>query len=199
MFLHISLTTLLQTIGYLGLFAFVFAESGLFFGFFLPGDSLIFTAGLLAATGYFSIALIIITVFLGAVLGDSFGYYFGKKTGKYLFTKDDSLIFSKKNLAKSQLFYHQHGSKTIVIARFIPVIRTFVPILAGSSNMKYRSFLLFNIIGGIFWTLLLTLLGYVLGNSIPHIEHYLLLIIFIISVLSFLPILWKISQERLEK
>ena len=199
MFLHLNLTTLLQTIGYFGLFAFVFAESGLFFGFFLPGDSLIFTAGLLAATGYFSIVLIIVIVFLGAVLGDSFGYFFGKRTGKYIFKKDDSFIFSKKNLEKSQAFYKNHGSKTIILARFIPIVRTFAPILAGTSNMSYKKFLAFNIIGGIGWTLLLTLLGYILGNSVPHIDHYLLMVIFIIIVISFLPVLWELYREGFKK
>ena len=196
MLLHLSLTSLLQTIGYLGLFLFVFAESGLFFGFFLPGDSLIFTAGLLAASGYFSIVPVIIIVLLAAVLGDSFGYYFGKKTGKYLFTKEDSLVFSKKNLVRSQTFYENHGSKTIILARFIPIVRTFAPILAGTSHMRYKTFLTFNIIGGILWTLVLTILGYVLGNSIPNIDHYLLFIVFIIILVSFLPIFWKVFQEK---
>ena len=196
MLLHLNLATLLQTIGYLGLFLFVFAESGLFFGFFLPGDSLIFTAGLLAASGYFSIVPVIIIVLLAAVLGDSFGYYFGKKTGKYLFTKEDSLVFSKKNLVRSQTFYENHGSKTIILARFIPIVRTFAPILAGTSHMRYKTFLTFNIVGGILWTLVLTILGYVLGNSIPNIDHYLLFIVFIIILVSFLPIFWKVFQEK---
>ena len=194
MFLHLNLQHILESIGYIGLFVFVFAETGLFFGFFLPGDSLLFTAGLLAAAGYFSIVPIILVIAVAAILGDSAGYYFGRKTKDYLFKKEDSWLFSKKNLRKSHAFYDAHGSKTIVIARFIPIIRTFAPILAGSAEMNYRLFFMFNAIGGVLWTLLLTLLGYWLGNSVPHIDHYILPGIFVVIVLSFIPVLWEMFR-----
>jgi len=191
-----DLKPLLEIIGYSGLFLFVFAESGLFFGFFLPGDSLLFTAGLLASGGFFYFPNVLFLVFLGAILGDAVGYYFGKKAGKHLFKKEESLIFSKKNLARSEVFYEKHGPKTIMIARFVPIVRTFAPILAGVSGMKYKKFLLFNVIGGTFWTVVVVSAGYLLGNTIPNIDKYLLPIIFIIVILSFLPILWEIYKNR---
>jgi membrane-associated protein len=132
MHLITNLPILLQSIGYLGLFIIVFAESGLFFGFFLPGDSLLFTAGLLAATGSFSLAPVIIITLIAAILGDSVGYYFGTKTGPLLFKRNDSLFFKKRHLERSSLFYEKHGSKTILLARFVPIVRTFAPIIAGA-------------------------------------------------------------------
>lgn len=196
---HLDLKVLLETVGYIGLFAIVFAESGLFFGFFLPGDSLLFTAGLLAAAGHFKLSIIIILCLIAAILGDSFGYYFGAKTGKRLFKKEDSLVFNKKNLEKSQAFYASHGAKTIILARFIPVVRTFAPILAGTSHMPYPKFLAYNVIGGFIWVLSLTLLGALLGNTIPNIDKYILPIALGIIILSLLPIGWKIIKETIHE
>jgi membrane-associated protein len=196
---HPDLKVLLETVGYIGLFAIVFAESGLFFGFFLPGDSLLFTAGLLAAAGHFKLSIVIILSLIAAILGDSFGYYFGSKTGKLLFKKEDSLIFNKNNLEKSQAFYAAHGAKTIILARFIPVVRTFAPILAGTSHMPYPKFLAYNVMGGFIWVLSLTLLGALLGNTIPNIDHYILPIAFSIIVISLLPIGWKIIKETIHE
>lgn len=193
---HINLILLLQTIGYLGLFGIIFAESGLLVGFFLPGDTLLFTAGLLCATHFFSIYLVIIIGILGALLGDSFGYYFGKYTGARLFKREDSWFFNQKNLTKSQVFYKEHGAKTILLARFIPIVRTFAPILAGTSHMDYKTFLKWNALGGIVWVTLMTLLGFGLGKSVPNIDHYILPIILVIFVLSFVPIVWNVLKER---
>jgi membrane-associated protein len=199
MLLHINLISLLQTIGYLGLFGIVFAESGLLVGFFLPGDTLLFTAGLLCATHFFSLPIVITLGILGALLGDSFGYYFGKITGARLFKREDSWFFNKKNLTKSQDFYKEHGTKTILLARFVPIVRTFAPILAGTSQMHYKTFLKWNVFGGIVWVTLMTLLGYGLGNSVPNIDHYILPIILVIFVLSFVPIFWNVLKERNSK
>src|SRR3989338_830213 len=170
----IDLVTLIESVGYLGLFGIIFAESGLFVGFFLPGDSLLFTAGLLASQDYLNLYLLLIVCFLGAVLGDNFGYYFGKKIGPALFTKERSLLFHKEYVENARIFYEKYGAKTIVLARFLPVVRTFAPILAGMGKMRYRTFLLYNFIGALIWAVGVTLLGFYLGNVIPNVERYLI-------------------------
>lgn len=195
-FLSMDLKTLIALIGYLGIFIFVFAESGLFFGFFLPGDSLLFTAGLLASEEYFSITLIILIAFIGAVLGDNVGYYFGKRMGNLLFTRDDSRFFKKKYIEKSSLFYKKHGSKTIIFARFIPIVRTFAPILAGTAKMDYKKFVAFNIIGGLLWTVSLPILGFLLGHVIPDIDKYILPATITVVVISFIPVVWQLIKKR---
>jgi len=186
--LHLDPALIITTVGYAGVFAIVFAESGLFFGFFLPGDSLLFTAGLLAATGVLSLPILLILIPLAAVLGDSVGYWFGAWLGPRIFTKQDSFFFSIKHVERSQHFYQKYGPRAIILARFIPVVRTFVPIVAGVGSMKYATFLTYNIIGGIGWGLGITLLGYFLGRVIPNAENYLLPIIAVIIVISFLPL-----------
>lgn len=182
-----GLTLLIKSVGYLGLFGIIFAESGLFLGFFLPGDSLIFTAGVLASQGYLNIWLLIPILFLAAILGDNFGYAFGKKVGPKIFKKEDSLLFNKKNLERADAFYQKHGPRTLILARFMPVIRTFAPILAGVGVMNYRKFFIYNLIGGAIWTVSLPLFGYYLGQTIPNIDKYLLPIILLIIFTSFLP------------
>ncbi|PIP68968.1 hypothetical protein CO033_00210 [Candidatus Nomurabacteria bacterium CG_4_9_14_0_2_um_filter_32_10] len=184
---NIDLPILVKTIGYLGIFFIIFAESGLFLGFFLPGDSLLFTAGLLASQGYFNITLLILLTTFGAILGDQIGYLFGKKVGPKIFTRDDSFYFKKKYINDAENFYQKYGKKTIIIARFVPIIRTFVPILAGVGNMHYRTFITYNIIGGLLWGLGIPLLGYFLGQQIPDIDAYLLPIILVIILISILP------------
>lgn len=195
-FLHLDLKTLITIIGYLGIFLFVFAESGLFFGFFLPGDSLLFTAGLLAAEGYFSLAGLVLLSFVAAVLGDSVGYWFGKRTGPLLFTREDTRFFKKSHVEKSRTYYEKHGPKTIILARFIPIVRTFAPILAGVSGMTYKKFFAYNIVGGLLWTTSMPVLGYFLGTRIPHIDTYILPIALGIIVVSFIPIFWKMWKAR---
>lgn len=187
---------LIQTFGLLGIYAIVFAESGLFFGFFLPGDSLLFTAGLIASQGYFSIFALAIGTFVAAVLGDSIGYAFGYRVGPKIFTREESLFFSKKHLKRAETFYEEHGKFTIILARFVPVIRTFAPIVAGVGRMKYSVFLSYNIIGGFIWTIGLSYLGYILGETIPNIDRYLLPIVIFIIILSLLPILIQYLRER---
>ena len=184
-----NVITLTKTAGYLGLFGIIFAESGLFFGFFLPGDSLLFTAGFLASQGFLHIWILVIGTFCAAVLGDNVGYAFGKKIGPMIFKKEDSIFFHKDNLERAKLFYESHGKKTIILARFLPGVRTFAPILAGVGGMEYRTFFTFNVMGGFLWGACLPLIGYFLGNAIPGIEHYLSWIILGIVFFSVMPTL----------
>jgi len=187
---------LIQTLGLVGVFAIVFAESGLFFGFFLPGDSLLFTAGLLASQGHFNVVLLWLGCMLCAILGDSVGYAFGKKAGPRVFFREDSFFFHKKHIERTRAFYEKYGKKTIVLARFVPIVRTFAPILAGVGQMEYRTFLSYNIIGGVLWSTLLIFLGYGLGSAIPSIDRYLLPMVLAIIVISFLPLLREWIKHR---
>lgn len=182
-----NLESLIESIGLLGVTAIVFAESGLLIGFFLPGDSLLFTAGFLASQDYFSITWLVILTFLAAVIGDSVGYSFGFRVGRRLFDRPNSRFFKRENLSRAEAFYEKYGAKTIVIARFVPVVRTFAPIVAGMSKMRYPVFLMYNVVGGAIWAVGLTLLGYWLGGLIPNIDRYLLPIIAIIIILSVMP------------
>ncbi|MFA6324690.1 MAG: VTT domain-containing protein [Candidatus Paceibacterota bacterium] len=186
---------LIKTIGLLGIFIFIFAESGLFFGFFLPGDSLLFTAGVLASAGYFNIALLLTGSFLCAILGDSFGYYFGKKIGPKIFSKPNSFFWNQKNIEKTNKFYKKYGNKTITLARFVPIVRTFAPIMAGVGNMQYKTFLFWNILGGLVWTGSMTLGGYFLGGLIKDVDKYILPIVAIIIFISILPILFQFFKR----
>lgn len=182
-----SITDFIISFGYVGIALVIFAESGLFAGFFLPGDSLLVTVGLLASQGIFSIFILVPLLAAAAILGDSAGYWSGRKYGKRLFQKEESLFFHKKNIERAQRFYEKHGGKAIVLARFVPVVRTFAPIVAGIADMNYRHFLVYNIVGGLLWAVGLTLLGYFLGSAIPDVDIYLLPIIAAVVVLSILP------------
>lgn len=182
-----DLVKILPTIGYLGIFAIVFAESGLLIGFFFPGDSLLFTAGFLASQGIFEIKILTILCFIAAVTGDSVGYLFGHKVGRRLFHRKESLFFHKDNLIRAERFYEKHGKKTIVLARFMPMIRTFAPIVAGIGAMDYKSFISYNIFGGLLWAVGVTLAGYYLGSLIPDVDKYLLPIVGLIILLSISP------------
>ncbi|CAN5321273.1 VTT domain-containing protein [soil metagenome] len=198
--MHFDLKLIIESIGYVGLFAIVFAESGLFFGFFLPGDSLLVTAGLLATQNYFNILYLIPLLVLAAILGDSTGYWMGKKFGKKIFSKVkdnkanlslfqkiDLFLRDEKHIDTANEFYKKNGVKTIILARFLPYVRTFAPIVAGIGDMKYSQFLTFNIAGGTTWATLMLLVGYFLGKIIPNVDHYLLPLIVIIVIISFLP------------
>lgn len=189
----------IKAFGLIGVIFIVFAESGLFFGFCLPGDTLLFTAGFVASQGLFSLPILLIGVFVAAVLGDSVGYWFGKKTGPALFTREDSLFFKKRYALQAQAFYEKHGKKTIILARFMPIIRTFAPIVAGIGSMKYRTFITYNIVGGFIWSFLLILLGYFLGKSIPGIDRYLLPIVLLISLISITPGIIHFFKTRKKK
>ena len=197
-FQYLNPAFLVATFGIVGVFAIVFAESGLFFGFFLPGDSLLFTAGLLASQGYFNVVLLWLGCMLSAILGDSVGYAFGKEVGPKIFFREDSLFFHKKHIDRTRAFYEKHGKKTIILARFVPIVRTFAPILAGVGQMKYRIFISYNVIGGVLWSTLLIFLGWGLGSVIPSIDRYLLPIVLAIIVISFLPLLREWIKHRRE-
>lgn len=192
---YLNPETLIRTFGLLGFFTVIFAESGLFFGFFFPGDSLLFTAGLLSPTLGVNIYLLAGGAILMAILGDSVGYYFGKKVGPALFVKEDSFLFKKRYLKKAAEFFAKHGPKSIILARFVPVVRTFTPILAGVGSMKYKIFLTYNIVGGIIWGGGITLLGYYLGSVIPDIDKYLVPIVLVIIAVSFVPVFIGILSE----
>ncbi len=190
-----DLKDLIETIGYIGIFAIIFAESGVFFGFFLPGDSLLFTAGFLASQGMLSLPILIVGCFIAAILGLQVGYLFGRKVGPKLFNKTDSIFFHKSHLLKAQAFYEKHGAKTIVLARFIPIVRTFAPIVAGVGSMHYPTFIRYNLIGAALWAIGVTLAGYSLGNLIPDVDKYLLPIILLIIVVSILPAVIHILKD----
>lgn len=185
--MHFDLPELIRTVGYLGVFTIVFLESGMLIGFFFPGDSLLFTAGFLASQGFLDIKILIFGCFLFAVLGDSVGYYIGKRFGRKLFNKEDSIWFHKDHLVRAQNFYDKHGGKTIILARFMPIIRAFAPVIAGIGAMKYKRFVVFNLIGGVLWAIGVTLTGYYLGNLIPDVDKYLLPIVGLIVIASILP------------
>ncbi|MGD0807475.1 MAG: VTT domain-containing protein [Anaerolineales bacterium] len=191
-----DLVGIIRTFGYLGIIAIIFAESGLFFGFFLPGDSLLLTAGLLAARGELSLVILLLTLPVAAVLGDNVGFWFGKKVGPAIFNRENSLLFRRKNLLAAKSFYDKHGGKTITLARFMPFIRTFVPIVAGAVEMEYRRFFFFNLVGGLVWAAGVTLAGYFLGQFFPPdvLDRYFLLIIVVVIFISALPAMvhaWK--------
>lgn len=187
--IHFDLPELIRAVGYLGLFGIVFAETGLLLGFFLPGDSLLFTAGILAAEGYLDISLLLIVLAGAAIIGDSVGYTIGRRLGPRIFSKEESLLFNKRHIAKAQAYFDKHGPKTIIIARFVPIVRTFAPTLAGVGNMHYGKFLTYNIIGGLLWVGSLTILGYYLGLKVDNIEKYILPGVAVIIFISVIPYL----------
>ena len=193
--LHLDLPQLITAIGHLGVFAIVFAESGLLIGFFLPGDSLLFTAGLLAGQGLLSLPFLLMGSFAAAALGDSVGYTVGSRIGPKIFTREDSLFFHKEHLERTRRFFSAYGSPAIVLARFMPIVRTFTPVLAGVGRMPYATFLTYNLIGAGLWALGMPLLGYFLGRVIPNADRYLLPIVVVIIVASFLPPLWHLYRE----
>jgi len=195
-FAHVGLVHLVEYVGYPGLFAAVFFESGVFFGFFLPGSSMLFTAGLLATKGLFSIWVLIPLLTLAAVLGDSAGYWFGNRVGVSLFFKKDTRFFKHQYLEQAKDFYEKHGFQAVILARFIPIVRTFAPIIAGIANMRYRTFLAYNIFGGLLWAAGITFAGYYLGRRLPGIEHYITPVILIIIAVSLIPILWELRKPK---
>ena len=195
-FLGININGFVQAIGLLGVIAVIFAESGLFIGFFLPGDSLLFTAGFLASQHVFSIYFLIVGCTVAAITGDSVGYAFGNRVGKKIFTRDDSFFFRRNHLMRAKIFYEKYGAKTIVLSRFIPVIRTFAPIVAGAGEMNYRTFLFYNVMGGTLWAGGMTSLGYALGSLVPNVDHYLVPLVLAIALLSFFPPVISVLRDK---
>jgi membrane-associated protein len=191
-----ELKEIVAAIGYIGVFSIIFAESGLLIGFFLPGDSLLFTAGFLASQGFFDIHMLVLGCFIAAVGGDSIGYFIGKKWGRKLFNKKDSMLFRHDHLMTAENFYEKHGGKTVILARFIPVIRAFAPVVAGIGKMNYITFLAYDIVGGLLWAVAIPYLGYYLGRSIPDIDKYLLPAVGLIVILSISPSLFHALKTK---
>jgi len=186
--------SLIEAFGTLGLFVIVFAESGLLVGFFLPGDSLLFTAGLLASRGALNFPLIVVGCALFAIAGDQVGYVIGRRAGPAIFRRPESRFFHKKNVDRARAYFEKNGPRTIILARFIPVVRTFAPVVAGVGQMEYRKFVTYNVVGGILWGSGVTTAGYVLGESIPDIDKWLLPIIGVILMVSFIPIFLELFK-----
>lgn len=198
----VDLIDFIKFVGILGVVFVIFAESGLLIGFFLPGDSLLFTTGILIYSGFLpiNIHVAVALVFIAAVLGDTVGYWFGRKTGPHIFKKPDARIFKQSHVQKAQAFYEKHGGKTIIVARFIPIVRTFAPIVAGVGKMEYKKFLSYNIIGGFLWAAGVAYAGYFLGSVFEaagiDIDHVLLPIIALIILASITPPAIQILKDK---
>ena len=191
-----ALDDLVRWGGYVVLVAIVFVETGLLIGFFLPGDSLLITAGLVAATGALNIWWLNALLIVAAVVGDSVGYTIGWRAGPRLFTRPKSRLFNPKHVERTRAFYARHGAKTIVIARFVPIVRTFAPGVAGVGQMEYRRFLFYNVAGGVGWVTSMTWAGYLLGHTVPNISDHIHIVVLIVIVLSLIPIVVELVRER---
>jgi membrane-associated protein len=191
-----SLDDLIRWGGYVLLVAIVFAETGLLIGFFLPGDSLLITAGLVAATGALDIWWLNALLIVAAIVGDTVGYAIGYRAGPRIFTREQSLLFRPSHVERTRQFYARHGAKTIVIARFVPIIRTFAPVVAGVGQMEYRRFVFYNVAGGVGWVTSMTWAGYLLGQTIPNIGDHIHVVVVIVIVLSLIPIAVELYRER---
>jgi membrane-associated protein len=206
--------TLLDWLGvyvYFGLFFIIFAETGLAIGFFLPGDSLLVVAGLFAAAGKLNLWIMLVSLFVAAVVGDAVGYYSGRKMGKAIFSRPKSRLFNPKHLEKAHAFYEKYGGKTIIIARFVPIVRTFAPIVAGAAEMSYKKFLAYNIFGGLFWVTSMLFAGYFLGGLVEtmvqnlfgiegfKLEDHIDKVVIVIVFLSILPMIFEYLKSRRER
>jgi membrane-associated protein len=191
-----SLDALIQWGGYILLVAIVFSETGLLIGCFLPGDSLLITAGLLAAAGHLNIWWLNGLLIAAAIIGDSVGYAIGVRLGPRIFTRQKSLLFNPKHVERTRRFYEKYGPKTIVIARFVPIVRTFAPVLAGVGTMKYRRFLFYNVAGGVGWVVSMSWAGYLLGRTVPNISRHIHILVIVVIVLSCVPIAIELYRER---
>ena len=187
--------TMVRVGGLTAMTAIVFAETGLMVGFFLPGDSLLVTAGVFAAAGHFHIGVLNAVLIAAAIVGDTVGYWIGRRAGPALFRRPKSLLFNPDHLRRAHDFYEKHGGKTIILARFMPIVRTFAPVVAGMGRMDYRRFLFFNVFGGALWVASMTLIGYYLGQ-IPGVREHIEIVIVIVIFLSILPGLIAVARER---
>jgi membrane-associated protein len=192
---------LIRLVGSIGLIVIVFAETGLMVGFFLPGDSLLTTAGIFAARGDLNILWLNISLVIAAIAGDATGYWIGRRAGQSLYSRPNSLLFRREHLIRTHEFYERHGGKTIIIARFIPIVRTFAPVVAGAADMTYRQFATYNIIGGLLWVPSMTLTGYFLGLAFPDIDKQLHKLVALIIAVSLLPpaIAWLRARTQARK
>ncbi|MGH7175720.1 MAG: DedA family protein [Minisyncoccia bacterium] len=194
--IHLNPLAIVQAGGYAGLALLVFAESGLLIGIFLPGDSLLFAAGLLSASGFFNPGGLAVVVVAAAILGDSAGYWFGHEVGGRFLHREDSWLVKRAYIERTQKFYKKYGARAVVLARFVPIVRTLAPILAGVANMRYARFLSYNAVGGFIWGAGMVALGFFLGTLIPNSEKYILPLSLVIIILSFLPILWNLLRGK---
>jgi len=185
-----------SSLGYIGIILVVLLEMGFFFGFFLPGDSLVFTAGMLAAKGVFDISTLITVLIVTAIIGYSFGYWFGNKLGHWLLKQKDSIWFKKKYMDYAHEFYHRHGGKALILGRLVPIARTFVPIVAGMAEMPYKSYFIYNVTGALLWGGGVTLAGYYIGTLFPQIVNYLLPMVILIVLASILPGIWHYAKAK---
>ena len=195
----LDVTHLIQSGGLLLIGFIIFAETGLLVGFFLPGDTLLFTAGFFAAQGKLSLAALIAVVTLAAIIGNEVGYEIGKRSGKRIFKKKDGVLFREEYVERAETFYEKHGGKTIIMARFIPVVRTFSAVVAGVGSMPRLRFFIYNVVGAVLWCTSVTLLGYWLGNKVPNIDKYLLPVIILAMLFSFSPTFYHFFKQSREK
>jgi membrane-associated protein len=193
--MHMDVTSLIQSGGLLVIALIVYAESGLMVGFFLPGDTLLLSAGVLAAQGQFPIELTIAIIAAAAIAGDNTGYMIGKAMGKRLFRKQDGIIFRQEYVARAEKFYEKYGAKTMLIAHYIPIVRSFAPLVAGVGNMPRMQFALYDAIGDTSWAVIVTLLGYWFGSRIPNLDKYILPTVLGVMVISFGPMVWHIVRD----
>ena len=193
--IHLNPLAIVRYGGYVGIAVLSFAESGILLGVFFPGDSLLFIARIFSSGGDLSFPLLVFIAVSSAIIGDSVGYWFGSRIGPALFKREDSRFFKQAYVAQTQKFFDTYGGRAVVLARFVPMVRTVAPVLAGVGKMKYRRFLSFNAIGGILWGAGMVSLGYFLGSIIPNSEHYILPIALVIIILSFLPVLISYLQQ----
>lgn len=194
--IHLDPIAIIKTGGYLGIALLIFAESGLFIGMFLPGDSLLFAAGLLSAGGYLAFGPLALIVIAAAILGDSVGYWFGANVGDNLFKRKDSRFFKQAYVTRTQEFFDAYGGRAILLARFVPIVRTIAPILAGVGSMRYARFISYNALGGFLWGGGVVSLGFFLGSIIPHSDKYVFPLSLVIIVLSFLPLLINLIRAK---
>ena len=194
--LQLDPVAIVQTGSYLGIALVIYLESGVLLGIFFPGDSLLFAAGLLSGAGFLDFLPLVVLVTVAAILGDSTGYWFGANVGTNLFSRKDSRFFKQEYLKRTQRFYEKYGGRAIILARFVPIVRTLAPVLAGVGSMKYSTFLAYNATGGILWGVGMTSLGYFLGSVIPGSEQYILPLSLIIIFISFLPIFINLLRGR---
>jgi len=190
-----DVTHMIQSGGLLLIALIIFSESGMMVGFFLPGDTLLFSAGILAASGQLPIGPTLLVIALAAIIGDNVGYHIGNKLGPRLFRKKDSLVFRKEQIDRAEAFYEKHGSKTMLIAHFIPVVRAFVPVTAGAAKMPYKQYVVYDAIGDIAWTLSIVLLGYFVGSRIPGIEKYIEPVLILVILVFLAPTLLHVARD----
>lgn len=191
-----DVANLIQTGGLLLIFAIIFAESGIFIGFFFPGDTLLLSAGVFAAQGKLELVTLLPVIAVAAILGDNIGYLIGKKYGRHLFDKPNSVIFKQEYIHRAEKFFDKYGSKAMLVAHFVPIVRTFAPAAAGISNMNHKAFIIYDAIGDIAWAVVVTMIGYWFGSKIPNIDSYIMLVVGVVVAATILPTLYHYIKAK---